>query len=418
MVTASHNPECDNGVKVVDADGGMMVQTWEPFAEELVNARNTDDILATIKRIAASHGVLQSTPSVVVVGRDTRPHSEDLVRCIVRGAKAFGATVHNVGLVTTPQLHFIVQKANENASSFPLLHLNRHAAVASYHDTLGKGYMTLMESVMLSGQHITPMSIVVDGSHGIGSISVMEFTKTFNLLCPSTFHVDLRNGAFSGPVNDGCGAEYVQKGQLPPKGFKSEDDVGKILCSFDGDADRIVFHSYLAEDKKWILLDGDKIAALFSLFISQELEASGLCNEFSLGVVQTAYANGASTIFLKSKNIAVIMAKTGVKYLHHKAHQFDIGVYFEANGHGTVLFSERLTKRLQLEVLKDDSSSSTEESRRTQLAIKRLHVRTIPQASCQERSRECDIHANHRLHHETLKSQNGLPKFILSSTFV
>ena len=31
---------------------------------------------------------------------------------------------------------------------------------------------------------------------------------------------------------------------------------------------------------------------------------------------------------------------TGVKYLHHAAARFDIGVYFEANGHGTVLFSD------------------------------------------------------------------------------
>ena len=30
---------------------------------------------------------------------------------------------------------------------------------------------------------------------------------------------------------------------------------------------------------------------------------------------------------------------TGVKHLHHAAQKFDIGVYFEANGHGTVLFS-------------------------------------------------------------------------------
>jgi phosphoacetylglucosamine mutase len=31
---------------------------------------------------------------------------------------------------------------------------------------------------------------------------------------------------------------------------------------------------------------------------------------------------------------------TGVKHLHHAAEDFSIGVYFEANGHGTVLFSE------------------------------------------------------------------------------
>ena len=40
---------------------------------------------------------------------------------------------------------------------------------------------------------------------------------------------------------------------------------------------------------------------------------------------------------------------TGVKHLHHAAEHYSIGVYFEANGHGTVLFSpatkEILAKR-------------------------------------------------------------------------
>lgn len=36
--------------------------------------------------------------------------------------------------------------------------------------------------------------------------------------------------------------------------------------------------------------------------------------------------------------VPVYCTKTGVKHLHHKAQEFDIGVYFEANGHGTVSF--------------------------------------------------------------------------------
>ena len=29
MVTESHNPEIDNGIKIVDPDGGMMSLDWE-----------------------------------------------------------------------------------------------------------------------------------------------------------------------------------------------------------------------------------------------------------------------------------------------------------------------------------------------------------------------------------------------------
>ena len=37
----------------------------------------------------------------------------------------------------------------------------------------------------------------------------------------------------------------------------------------------------------------------------------------------------------------------GVKHLHPEAHAFDIGIYFEANGHGTALFSPGLVQQLK-----------------------------------------------------------------------
>lgn len=41
----------------------------------------------------------------------------------------------------------------------------------------------------------------------------------------------------------------------------------------------------------------------------------------------------------KELGLKVLCVDTGVKHLHHAALKFDIGVYFEANGHGTVVFS-------------------------------------------------------------------------------
>lgn len=41
------------------------------------------------------------------------------------------------------------------------------------------------------------------------------------------------------------------------------------------------------------------------------------------------------------QKVPVSCVPTGVKHLHHEAEKYDVGVYFEANGHGTVLFSPR-----------------------------------------------------------------------------
>ena len=37
MITASHNPEEDNGVKLVDPMGEMLESSWESIATKLAN---------------------------------------------------------------------------------------------------------------------------------------------------------------------------------------------------------------------------------------------------------------------------------------------------------------------------------------------------------------------------------------------
>ena len=39
MITASHNDEPDNGVKLVDPHGEMLEASWEVIATSLANAR-------------------------------------------------------------------------------------------------------------------------------------------------------------------------------------------------------------------------------------------------------------------------------------------------------------------------------------------------------------------------------------------
>lgn len=47
------------------------------------------------------------------------------------------------------------------------------------------------------------------------------------------------------------------------------------------------------------------------------------------------------------QKITVGCVSTGVKHLHHKALDYDIGVYFEANGHGTVIFSKNAKETIK-----------------------------------------------------------------------
>ena len=89
-------------------------------------------------------------------------------------------------------------------------------------------------------------------------------------------------------------------------------------------------------------LDGDRIATLLAGYFQHLLSDAGLTNDIKLGLVQTAYANGSSTAYIRDNlGVPVSCVPTGVKHLHHEALKFDIGVYFEANGHGTVVFSDR-----------------------------------------------------------------------------
>jgi phosphoacetylglucosamine mutase len=102
------------------------------------------------------------------------------------------------------------------------------------------------------------------------------------------------------------------------------------------------------------MVDGDYLTCLFGLTLkyfiqklSKSLQAKFL-EEIKIGVVCTAYSNGAFMNYIqKTLNFPLLYAKTGVKHLHHKAKNFDIAVYFESNGHGTVYSHEEVLKKIQ-----------------------------------------------------------------------
>lgn len=172
-----------------------------------------------------------------------------------------------------------------------------------------------------------------------------------------------------------CGADFVKTGQRAPP--SSQAAPLSRCASLDGDADRIVYY-FIDGDSNFHLLDGDRIATLAALFIGDLARSAGLSEKLKVGVVQTAYANGASTDYITSHlKLPVICTPTGVKHLHHAATKFDVGVYFEANGHGTVIFSDLALKRIGKYEPKSPAQS---ESLETLRALTQLINQTVGDA--------------------------------------
>lgn len=71
MITASHNPECDNGIKLIDPHGEMLEQSWEDLATKLANAEN-EQVNSIIDEIVQTKNIDLKYPAFVFIGRDTR----------------------------------------------------------------------------------------------------------------------------------------------------------------------------------------------------------------------------------------------------------------------------------------------------------------------------------------------------------
>ncbi|KAK9374537.1 uncharacterized protein V1513DRAFT_445977 [Lipomyces chichibuensis] len=332
MITASHNPPDDNGVKLIDPQGEMLEASWETYATKFANAETDDELTKEYLAVAEALKINLDCPSNVIFARDTRASGPALVAALKDGLQAAGADFADYRILTTPQLHYIVKCINTRKTPAP------------YGDPSEQGYFDKLATafkIVTKGKAKPPV-VTVDAANGVGGPKLKELAR-----CIGSDYLDINVVKDEidavERLNFQCGADFVKTQQKLPVGL--EPAPFELYASLDGDADRIVFY-YVDEANKFHLLDGDKIASLAAMFIRDLIAVSGV--DMQVGVVQTAYANGSSSKYLTDiLKVPITVTPTGVKHLHHAAQLFDVGVYFEANGHGTVLFSNSAMKALE-----------------------------------------------------------------------
>eukprot|EP01084_Bolivina_argentea_P244306 409299_1 len=253
MVTASHNEEQDNGVKIIDPSGEMMEHSWETLATEIAN-KPEDKILSFLQSKFETQKN-DSTDSktndnddtdskdnnnncpVVFIGRDTRPHSLKFSQLIAQGATAINSKViiKDFGEATTPQLHYIVRRANSDIG------IDKITSDIYLKDVLSsyKKLISLLSNNNESKQNDdAPVlgNLIMDCANGVGGIPFKTTQGELNSIINITL-IHLPSPKFK--VNFECGAEHIHKKRSLPIGLigKENDMCDKRLASLDGDCD-------------------------------------------------------------------------------------------------------------------------------------------------------------------------------------
>ena len=302
MVTVSHNAIPDNGLKMIDYNGEMLPRSWEKIAEEIANAPSLEDSLQSLWP--------SSLHSTILIGADNRPSSPELVSYIKSAITAAGCSYHDYSTVTTPQLHYLVRESNK---------ISEIAPISAYISQLKSKADRLFSSFPGGPLYENDMNLDCAGGVGAGIMRELGFDW---IHLYNTDPCDL---------NRNCGAEYAHKERKLPINLESSN-ANKKCASFDGDADRVVY--YYSRDELEVL-GGERLTVLYAAALNKLMKDEGATGKIT--VVTTGYSNSASIRYLEDQGIQSIIVPTGVKYLHEEAHKHEISIYFEANGHGTVL---------------------------------------------------------------------------------
>lgn len=317
-ITASHNPIEYNGIKFIDFNGNMLDESWENSSDELVNC-NDDDFNLIVNKIfrnnSNSKSIDEAIAGNVIIGRDTRESGNMLVENITKVLKAYKCNIIDYGIASCPEMHFVVRKCNEH---------NKVVDKSMYLNHIYENYLQLCKITN------NTIGFGIDTANGVGRVKIEEILKK-----DPSFGVKILNED-TGILNKDCGADFIKTKGIIPKLKKTEYS---LCASFDGDVDRLILYT------KDSILDGDAQSVFIAEMIRNEMIKENI--KAKIGVVLSHYSNMGAMDYLRNNGFEVVLAQTGVKNFVKEARNYDVGIYFEPNGHGSVTFSKQFRNTVE-----------------------------------------------------------------------
>ncbi|UKK01635.2 phosphoglucosamine mutase [Theileria orientalis] len=361
VVTASHNPCCDNGIKLFSPSGHMLESSWEPFFTSFVNTRRPvrDELCEIFNQFTYK---LRDLNLSVLIGWDTRPSSESLVSNLRLGIESVfkllnlgSSEVRLIGTITSPCISYLLSSNNLNVKDDEeyLRFLNDSVMnVVLKFQALG-----LVDLASTAKRE----ELFFDCAYGVGGSKVMKAFDVFRYLGLLPSPCNLHRFGTDYDLNNKCGASYIFNTNYFPENLKPHlvKYLGKRFCSFDGDADRIIYYMpsdpVMNADKEYsvLVLNGDRLIVIKLMLLWTLLRT---CRKrLRIGVLLTRYSNGSTVSFIlglfkkwHSENPGIRWEleffNTGIKNAERLSEKYYISVYYETNGHGNVVFNHLFTQ--------------------------------------------------------------------------
>jgi phosphoglucosamine mutase len=329
-----------------------------------------------VTRLGFAAGVVLSRTAshpTFVIGRDTRQSGQMLQSALTTGLLSSGATVIDLGVITTPGVAFMVKKMNAeagivisashnpvnengikffNANAMKLDHdvelqiealldepmdIHNHQA-EDFGRRIDGADMRELYADHLVDEHpdlnLSGLKLVLDCSNGAASWYAPE---VFSRLGADVFVI---NASPTGSnINELAGSEHVRRfpSDLAALIHQYQAHFGIV---FDGDADRVIF-----VDENGNLVDGDHMLAILADYFMAEERL--LANT----VVSTTMRNGSLVNYFAERQIQFIETPVGDKHvmaelltLMSEAHpDQQIGLGGEQSGHIILMDSDHST---------------------------------------------------------------------------